>query len=803
MMFDKDDDDDFASQNVISLATASQDVYTSETAYKFGAVRFNVRGFDNEYNQTYINGINFNDQIRGRFNHSMLGGLNDVTRNRDVAINTTPSSFGFGDLGGVTNINTKAASYGKGGRITASATNRNYKLRGIGTYSTGLMNNGFAVTASIGYRWANEGYIEGTFYNAFAYLLSVEKVFENKKHSISLTTMGSPLQRGQSSATFQEVYDLVGSNHYNSSWGYQNGVKRNANVVTSNDPMVVLSHKWQISSKTQLMTGIGARYNMYGRTALNWYESAEPRPDYYKYLPSYFDTNTEDEEGSIFYNNDIKDIYTEKWQNDKSVRQILWDDLYMVNYLARNEGQSARYILEERHSDLLELAFNSVLKYSISDFQNLEIGVEAKKSKGMYYKTINDLLGAGYWLDVDAFAERDFRDREEMKQNDMEHPNREVKEGDKFGYNYDLNVNHANIWIQNRFFYPKLDLYYAAKISCTEFQRDGHMKNGRAPNNSLGKGKAHLFVDQAIKGGFTYKITGRHFINANILYETKAPLPNDAYLSSRTKDDAAPQLNSERVASADVGYLVSMPLVRGRISVFQANFYDRNETYNFYHDDYRSYINYVLTGVQKVHRGVELGMIISVTSRLKLNLAGTIAEYYYNNRPTGYATFENGSQPSTSETVYLINFYEGGTPQTACTFGFSYAFPGYWFFDANYNYFDRIYVDLKPNLRTEAATRITADTQQELEDRIKKMTEQEKFDRGGTLDLSLGKSIRFQNGYFLSLNLSVSNVLNNTNLRTGGFESGRLDYETFKTKIPSKYYYAQGFNYFFNALLRF
>ena len=811
MLLDSEDDSDFASQNIISQMGSAADVYISKTSFYFGAVRFHVRGLDNEYNQTYINGVNFNDQIRGRFNYSMLGGLNDVTRNKDLAINTTPSSFGFGDVGGITNIDTKATSYGKGGRITASATNRNYKLRGIATYSTGLMDNGFAVTASMGYRWADEGYWEGTFYNGYSYLLSVEKIMgSNKQHSLSLTTIGAPTQRGQNGAVFQEIYDLPDNKRYNPNWGYQNGVKRNAKVVTSNDPMAVLSHKWQITNNMQLTTGLGARYNQYGVTALNWHEASDPRPDYYRYIPSYYDydkdkiKNGNAKEKAKANNDSIKyELYSEIWESDKTVRQIDWYKLYEANYWANIDGKSASYILEERHSNLLELAFNSLLKSNINNHQSLEAGIEVKKTRGIYFKTINDLLGANYWIDVDQFAERDFRGNTEMKQNDLEHPDRKVKKGDIFGYKYDLNVNHVNLWIQNRYFYPKADFYYAVKISYTEFQREGYMKNGRAPDNSLGKGNLHSFDNHAIKGGFTYKITGRHFIDINLLYETKSPLPYDSYLSPRIKDDAVPELCSERVVSADISYLISLPLIRGRITAFQTNFYDQNEIYNVYYDALKTFSNYVMTGINKIHHGVEVGAIISPTSRLKINLVGTVAEYFYNSRPTGYATYENGSQPSTTETVYFKNFYVGGTPQIAGSIGLSYALPKYWYFDVNYNYFDRIYVDPIPMRRTEAAVDMTADTSKELKDRINEITKQEKYPAGGTLDASIGKSIRFKKGYFLNFNCSVNNILNNTNLKTGGFENARFNYDTNTIKVRSKYYYAQGINYFFNAAFRF
>ena len=82
-------------------------------------------------------------------------------------------------------------------------------------------------------------------------------------------------------------------------------------------------------------------------SALNWYKSADPRPDYYRYLPSYYEDQ------------DVKDLYTHKWLTDESFSQINWDALYQANYLnnlqARETGveRGSTYILERRHSNQL------------------------------------------------------------------------------------------------------------------------------------------------------------------------------------------------------------------------------------------------------------------------------------------------------------------------------------------------------------------------------------------------------------------------------------------------------------------
>ena len=81
--------------------------------------------------------------------------------------------------------------------------------------------------------------------------------------------------------------------------------------------------------------------------------------------------------------------------------------------------------------------------------------------------------------------------------------------------------------------------------------------------------------------------------------------------------------------------------------------------------------------------------------------------------------------------------------------------------------------------------------------------------RGFMLDASIGKYIRLRNGKSISLNLSLTNILNNTDLRTGGFEQNRDDNykdgdaRVYKFSKNSKYFYAFPFNAFLNIGYRF
>ena len=139
-----------------------------------------------------------------------------------------------------------------------------------------------------------------------------------------------------------------------------------------------------------------------------------------------------------------------------------------------------------------------------------------------------------------------------MLQNDLNNPNRKVGKGDTFGYDYNIHAIQAQAWIQNMIALPKWDIDYALKMSYTQFYRDGQMRNGRAPDNSYGKGKTHRFDNGGVKAGAVYKLDVHNFFSAPAGYESRAPLLEYAYISPRTTDTAIDWLQSNRIATFDI-----------------------------------------------------------------------------------------------------------------------------------------------------------------------------------------------------------------------------------------------------------
>lgn len=806
-------EDEGHSQSIGTIQGAVDNIYYQRANYDFSIMRFRLRGYRSDWTGGYINGIDYNDAMRGRFNFSQLGGLtSSAFRNKTTDVGLEASNYGFSDLGGSTNFTTYASEYARGFRGNLSYTNSNYMMRAMFQYSTGVTKNGWAFSASLIGRYAPEGVIEGTYYASMGYSLSLQKIF-NDRHSINITTFGNPTQRATNSATYQEAYDLAGSNLYNPNWGYLNGKKRSARIVDSFDPSAIINWIWKPKMGTTINTAVAFKSSAYSSSALNWYQAADPRPDYYRYLPSYYkpdaDPNTDPE--LYAYQESIYNQYLDAWKHNTSTRQINWDEIYRINQLNNTQfdrnpelkGHST-YILENRHSNFTSWMFNSYINTRLTDIISLQGGVSFNYTDAHYFKTIRSLLGGEFWRDIDNFSERDFPDNPTMLQNDLNNPNRRVKEGDKFGYDYNIRSYTAKAWLQNQINTMHWDVNYGLEMSYNNFMRHGNMRNGRAPENSYGAGKRHTFDNAAVKAGATYKINGRNFITAHASYGSRAPLPDFSYVSPRIKDTSVTGLKSERYLSGDISYGWNYTNFRGMITGFWTEMYDGIQRTSFYDDQYSTFMNYVMSGIRTSYKGVELGFAYKITPSLTLQGAATYSRYQYKNRPTGVRSYENGAAADVVSKVYLKNFYVGGTPQQAYSLGLDWAAPGMWFFNLNANWLGDSYVDLAP-IRHEPMPDLwqSVESQAELDAKVKEITTQEKLKNAFVMNFSVGKVIYTKWGS-MNINVSVNNLLNNRNIMTGGYQQGRFDYDNYSiAKFPNKYYYAQGIRVFANFGIRF
>lgn len=798
-------DDNSGSESTAGLLQSSRDAYQQAAAFNWGQARFRMRGLDNEYGVTMINGISMNKIYDGRPQWSNWGGLNDATRNQEFTLGSAPSDFTFGGILGTQEINTRASLYRKGTRISMAGTNTNYSWRSMVTHNSGLMDNGWAYSISGSRRWAQEGYFEGTDYGANSFFASVEKRI-NKKHSLNFTAIYAQNTRGKSSPNTDEVNNLKGIK-YNSYWGWQDGKKRNSRDKDVEEPILMLSHYWKISDKTTLNTNVAYQTGSIGNSRIDYQTANSPDPTYYKNLPSYF-SNLGDIAGAnaaqnYFLNNS----------------QINWNAMYYANQNSSvNTGKSV-YALYEDRTDDKQITANSILFSDLSDNVKLNAGASFKKLKSHNFQNMLDLLGGQYFSDVDPFYSGD------QTQSDLNNPNRQIKVGDEYGYNYNLNAVVADAFTQFKFTYKKVDFYLAQSFSRTQYQREGLYRNGIYANTSFGKGSKQIFENFGFKGGLTYKITGQHLLDFNGVYMTKAPNMRNTFANARINNNITPELNSETIASLDASYVVRTPKFKARVTGFASRVQNATEISFFYAEgigeddngDVDSFISELLTGIEKRNFGAEIGLEYQFTSTIKGTVAASYGQYLYGNNPNlkinddAQATLTNTQPVVDFGKAYLKNYRLPGMPQTAASLGLEYRDPNFWWVGANINYLADSYLDVSNITRTDnfSLNSIGISYPGATEAAVRQALKQEKFANFNLLNLTGGKSWLIDTttiGFFASIN----NVLDTT-YKTGGFEQSRKatfpdlqsDNANGTPSFGPKYFYGYGRTYFLNVYVNF
>lgn len=799
-----------------SSLSASKDVFNNIAGYQFSQMRFRPRGYDSEMEATYLNGIYFNDALTGYGPWSLWSGLNEATRNQEVAPALGVSDYGVGGIGGVTNINARASQMRKGFRSSVVNANNNYRFRVMVSYASGMLDNGWAYAFSFSTRQGGNDWINGTYYNAYGYFASVEKQL-NRCHRFSLTVLGAPTQRGVQNASTQEVYDMVGSNYYNSNWGYQVDKKRNARIRNFHEPIAMLQYFYTPNPTSTLMATASYRFGRNGYSALDWYDGADPRPDYYRYLPSYFERQGDYAKA---------DIVRWAWGSDWGTRQIDWDRLYNNNYgnltedskLAELNGlRRSNYVIEERHTDQRDANFKVQWIKTLRGGHRLNIGLDARYNRTEYYKKMKDLLGGDYWLDVDKYAERDFVG-ERVMQNNLDYYEANghapiVKEGDKYGYDYYAHVRDAKVWGIWNFNTARLEGFVAGEAGYVSQWREGLYRKGSFEDNSQGASEKLNFFEYKAKGSLSYKISGANSLTASVAYMQQAPSFQSSFVSPRTRNSVTPNLTAEKVFSADLTYDLHVGGFKARVSGYYTTIEDRSKVISFYDDLQATFTNFAMSNIDSRYAGVEVGFSIPLFKFLNLNGAVSYGDYRYTSNPLITQTADNSAEIVLSgEKVYWKGYHVESTPQTAANLGLSLRTSNNIYAGIDVNYYNALYLSMNPLYRTDKALtgRIFAsNTYEENLASVKEMTHQERFDNAFVLNANIGKNWYIVNRkYNLGVSLQVNNLLNNRTIRTGGYEQMRLREDESGTTVKydrfdSKYFYLMGTTYYLNVYFRF
>jgi hypothetical protein len=235
-----------------------------------------------------------------------------------------------------------------------------------------------------------------------------------------------------------------------------------------------------------------------------------------------------------------------------------------------------------------------------------------------------------------------------------------------------------------------------------------------------------------------------------------------------------------------------------------------------------AFVAEIVTGLDKLNIGVELGLEYQITSTLKATAAASYGEYIYDSNPNVVLNDDTRAANGLSTLVNLgesklQNYRQPGMPQQAYALGLEYRDPKFWWVGANVNYLSDTYLDVSSVLRTQSFVRNPASVNgsafpEITQTALDQLLQQEKFDPYTLVNLTGGKSWRIsgKNPITIGLFATLNNIFD-VRYKTGGFEQARnanfrelnQDQASGTPAFAPRYFYGFGRTYFLNFYINF
>ena len=645
------------------------------------------------------------------------------------------------------------------------------------------LSKGWSLSANMVAATGRDLHIEGLFGNALEVNAVASKQFRNNR-LFSVALFAKPSMRSTRLASTKEAFRLTGNNLYNPSWGYQGGKMRNSRIRRELLPTLFVGYEGDVGKRTKLNLAATATIGIEKYSSLDWFNTQTPSPDNYRYMPSYFS----DEE-------DIFHLVESAWvTNNPRYTQIDFDRLIATNRL---NGDEAVYAISDRVKRTIRTTFRGEATTSLNK-GSISYGFDITIANYRHYKQMRDLLGAKYITDLDYFLLDDDTFGNAL-QNNLNKPNRHVKEGDRYGYDYAIRENSFSLFGTYHYSTEKIDIDVAASVGYCDISRRGFYRKELFANNSHGSSHLLKFSPYALRISASYLIADKHFIRGNLSSRSTPCDSEDLFLQSQYNNRTVSNPTMRTSYNAEVQYMFQSWKFKLSTTLFVNAELNDTQVRHLYDDLSGEYADIVTSNINILCYGIEIESTLRFAENFRVTAAITAGKYIYatNSAITIYSDSSNlllaNNTKSRTKGLTL-----GNTPQIAATIGLSYYNKG-WQANINANYAGLRYIKPSAEMRTERVLSMATSPEQRAN-----MLSQERLKDAFTIDLSLSKTLyisrlskriysttaapRFEDKHpnsRLIFRVGVRNLLGSTKFEYSGFESSRLQ----RYKLADEYIY--------------
>ncbi|WP_347839192.1 TonB-dependent receptor [uncultured Draconibacterium sp.] len=633
-------------QEFPEILKSTPGVYATKSGGGFGDGRINLRGFNSENVAVMINGVPVNDMENGRVYWSNWAGLSDVTRTMQVQRGLGASKVAVPSIGGTINIVTKTTDMKQGGNFTTGFGNDGYKKFGA-TLSTGLLDNGFAATASFASISGN-GYIDGTEFKGYNYFVNLsKKIGEN--HRISFTSFGAPQRHGQrqNRSLISTYREAESGRKFNPDWGIKNGQVTHVEDNFYHKSQNSFNHYWTITPTTTLSTSLYASWGTGGGGGKGGESS----------------------------------LFNERLGGDDQPMDLD----YIVDQNRANGALGAISWLRASHNDHSWYGMLSSLDTKISDELTFVGGIDLRTYTGHHFYEVTDLMGAQYIED----------------DSDINEPNRVLKVGDKYNYYNDGVVGWQGLFGQLEYSNDVLSGFVSASLSNTSYKRIDYFNY--LDSDPLQETDRYNFLGFMLKGGANYNINENHNVFANIGYFEKAA-GFDAVFLNFNNETINEDAENQKIFSVELGYGYRTRNFNANINVYRTAWNDRTFTEVRTGTDGEQYFLNML-GVNALHQGLEVDMKWDILSNLSLTGMLSVGDWKWKDDVLDVQVIDENQQPIGDPiNLYIKDMKVSDAAQTTAALGMEYQLLPKSFVTLDYYYFADYFADFSPENVTSEGT---------------------------------------------------------------------------------------------------
>ncbi len=663
-------------------------------------------------------------------------------------------------------------------RARLFASTRKYNVGGELTLST-LTVREWSLAADLDMRTGRDVNIMGVFSQNFRGEFSVGKRFDDD-HYLDINLAMPLIMEGLQGSASQEAITLTGDNLYNPAWGYYDGEVRNSRVRRYRVPELNLRYQRPIGGSTIAAIQVNAKMGRSSLSRLGWYDGYNPTPDYYRKLPSYIASSS------------LKAEVEELWHNQNSdYTQIAWDDLVLTNQ--RSADGEAHYIIEDQVERITRGEAALLFSSKLGDKLHIHYGAKVNSTNTRHFKEMNDLLGAEYLTDIDQYI-GDYSHLSNEMQNNLRDPNRKVKEGEEFGYNYTLRgINLTGIFgLEYRS--NSLSVELSGAFSEAQTQRVGHYEKERfAGSLSYGGSSIVVLPTSNAAINIAYSLSGRHSLSLLAATHNIAPEAEDLFIQVQNADRIIDTPQSQNITSINLGYHYASPQFMVDVAGYFIRSRNQIDTWQAYDDLSYTYSDVVIRDIGFSSIGLEVVSHYEVSRELRLDATIALGDYTYDTTPT-ISLYDDTDMSlySTSEAQAVVGCKVGNAPQLLTTLGATYFTANSFILSLDCSYAAGRYIAPSFMRRSDRVIRGTGSPEMEQE-----IVTQSNL--GAVFDLSAAvtKTFWLHDDNRISLSLRINNLLGDRDRIDYGRESNRILRNSASSDTGA--YYLQPHTYYYET----